>query len=266
MSATDKYVCTYAKCHETFSSLRLFESHLAIHDPNESMDIAAGIQESENAPLQTQMPSKLEENFSENGNESECEDDDIIETLLKLSESGTDETESTKSVITAPKETSSVEKEESQKATSVQILQISDITPKSKPTIQATYAIPMLCDRFNIQKLPNPTLTSKNIRNGEKSAAKVSQSNQVKRNASPKRSKQMQAKARTKPTILRKRKLSELNCDDLAHLLVRYQERVETLKGELTTTEKQVVAIRQLYKKRRKNRHNNQTGSGQIVL
>ena len=247
MSATAKYLCTYANCHEAFSSLRLFESHLATHDPNESMDKIDQNQEvstsntTQNEKIGGFETTKIVEELELEDDDIDEDEQSIIQGLLKLSESTSTsesdikESNTEKTVINV----STVNTPMNKQSNNVQILSITDITPKSKKQLPV---IPMLSDRVNAQQKINNT-----------NARFVPKDSTFGGNIAKKNS------PRKQPTILRKRKLSEMNCDDLAHLLVKYQDRVSSLKDKLETTQKEVSAIRQLYKKRRKNKQMNQS-------
>ena len=83
------------KRDKSSSSLRLFESHLAVHDPNESTDIVAEREESSKPQQNTQLSenSNSDDSSTEDVDESTLEDKNIMEALSKRSESSSDESE-----------------------------------------------------------------------------------------------------------------------------------------------------------------------------
>ena len=52
-----------------------------------------------------------------------------------------------------------------------------------------------------------------------------------------------------------KRKISEMDADELAHLCLKLQDRVQSLRATVETTEKQLTVVKHLYRKKSKIHH-----------
>ena len=238
----NRYVCNIDNCSDSFASLRLFEAHIASH-------YEKTVQSKKSTDKVLQKSNSVSDNNNDdlkkdsNNKRSYCDEDleeedyDIIDGLLKLSETNSVNIDDRHDHEPANKSVSQTTEKTVTSDVSVQIISIQDIDTKqkivNKNVLMSPRAkfIPMIADR----QTSNVNKTVSNL-NMQQTSLKLSNNCKSNQTSKPRRSK--------------KRKLSEMNSDELAHLYMQVQDRMSTLQSKLDSVKKQENAIRELYRKR----------------
>lgn len=249
------FTCMFDGCEQSFETLRAFKKHITEDHKDDDGNATEHDEETPESPetISNEQQSTLDDDKSDEStcdSEQELESGEIVD-IVKEDKKILDEKE--KSALNALLMLSD------NKPSKIKESKSFGNSPITKPpgiqletNIKNVPVIPLLSPTSPKFKRKYPTATPVILKPNE-SSAKFYQSPKIsnltmKPLNSPKRPKPM----RSSPKILgsRKRKLSEMDADGLAHLVLKLQDKVDQMRETMRTTNQQLVIVKGLYRKR----------------
>ena len=259
----------YDNCDKGFDTLGKFKRHIT-EDHQEAPrqpSINDCINSENNADDEaTDNESIVEKSKSVSVNDEDDEDDDLskkeldaaeqnaLNGLLKLCQFS-----SPKPSMPSPKEMLSAGSSKLMMINNIPVVPLLSPTSKSPKCRKYPTARPV-CMKHNessakFYKKPKTSITNVSVQaispklSPQLEAQLKSQMEQQRNNGSNKKNNRERVSGR-------KRKLSDMNCNDLAHLTLKLQDKISDMDSNLQTTHKQLMMVRQLYRKKAKLNRN----------
>ena len=235
----------FDECEEAFCTLREFKKHITEDHKEDEQNEFESL--SPDTPTSSKGYDKKQHSISDNdestadSEEIESDDEDYNVALKQSKKSLDDKEKSALNGLLMLCENKSTTKQSPSfpKSSSIQLQTVNNIP-----------VIPLLSPKSPKRKYPlaPPIIMTEN----ESSAKFYGQSPKISNLSTH----SIKKKQYNNKTIGKKRKLSEMDADELAHLFLKLQDKISAMDQTMKTTEKQLMVARNLYRKKaRVNKH-----------